>query len=452
MKSESVSHEILARALAAAGADEADAAMLSVDQNISRFANSSLHQNMSEVASSLTLRVVLNGAIGVAATTSFTDEDIRRTAELAREAARHASPTPGFKGLQRDSAPLHGDGGFDEETASIAPKQKAEQLAEAFRKGREQKIEFAGVYNTAGLSVATANSHGLRRFATTTHAEATFIALNGSASGYSTLRDRKASRVDIAALADEAIQKATLCLDSVEDLEPGKYAVILEPAALAEVFEWLNMIAFTGQSFEDQSSFLVDRIGQQVAGTNITIADDGADRAFLPFPFDMEGTPKGRTPLIEGGIARSPVVDKAYADRLGFPPTGNAWQLGSPEHGAAFHIDMAGGESTREEMIASTKLGIWVTRFNYVNGLLEPRTALMTGTTRDGTFLVRDGRVVSRLPNLRWTQSIADALKNVEALSAERRIVGTWYNPVGGTIAPTIKVSEWGITGKQVTT
>ena len=115
----------------------------------------------------------------------------------------------------------------------------------------------------------------------------------------------------------------------------------------------------------------------------------------------------------------------------------------------AMHLAMAPGESTREEMIASTELGIWVTRFNYVNGLLDPRIALMTGMTRDGTFLIRDGRVAARLPNLRWTQSLVAALADVESLSRDRRTISTWWNPVGGTMAPTVKVRKWSITGVQ---
>ena len=97
-------------------------------------------------------------------------------------------------------------------------------------------------------------------------------------------------------------------------------------------------------------------------------------------------------------------------------------------------------------MIRSTERGVWVTRFNYVNGLLEPRTALMTGTTRDGTFLIRDGQIAGRLPNLRWTQSIVEAFANIAGLTAERRAVGTWYNPFGGTIAPTLKIRGWNFT------
>ena len=154
------------------------------------------------------------------------------------------------------------------------------------------------------------------------------------------------------------------------------------------------------------------------SATNFTLADDALDDAFLPFPFDLEGLPKRRVALIERGIVRTPVVDKAYADRLGFAPTANGWSLGGADHGSALHLSIDGGDATREELIRSTKHGIWVTRFNYVNGLLEPKTALMTGTTRDGTFLIRDGEVVARLPNLRWTQSIVEAFSRIEGTDA----------------------------------
>jgi PmbA protein len=328
-----------------------------------------------------------------------------------------------------------------------APVEKARALRAMF--DRHSEVLFAGAYATGSASVACGNTHGVRRYATMTDADATVIAISGKGSGYATQRARSSSDVDIAQLGAEATLKATLAADHVEDLAPGAYDVILEPPALSEVFDWLSMIAFTGQSYEDGSSFFVGNLGKRVLGENFTLVDDAVDPGFLPFPFDIEGMPKRAVTLVENGVVKTPVLDKAWADRLGLEPTANAWHLGSPEHGAAFHLSMAGGDSTREEMIASTKLGIWVTRFNYVNGLLEPKTALMTGTTRDGTFLIRDGKVAARLPNLRWTQSMIEAFSNIESLSRERRIVGTWYNMFGGTKAPVVKIRGWNITGKQ---
>lgn len=449
MLSEPESQQILARALAVANADEADAALISVDQNISRFANSNLHQNMSEISASLTLRVIMNGSMGVASTSSFDDDELAQTAELAREAARHSDPLQHFSGLYKDHEPVPQLATFDANTAGLSPMAKAHDLKVMFERGREAGVQFAGAYLTSAASVATSSSHGVQRYAQLTFADATVIALRDSSSGYASRCARRASEVDILSLGEEATYKATLALGHNEELEPGAFDVILEPPALAEVLEWLNMIAFTGQAYEDGSSFFVGNLGKRLAGENITIADDATDPDFLPFPFDLEGLPKRRVPLIENGVIKGPVVDKAWADRLEMQPTANAWHLGSPEHGSAFHIDVAAGTATREELIASTKLGIWVTRFNYVNGLLEPKSALMTGTTRDGTFLIRDGKVVARLPNLRWTQSLVDALTHVEGMTKERRRIATWFNMFGGTIAPTVKVRGWNFTGKS---
>ncbi|HUP50433.1 MAG TPA: metallopeptidase TldD-related protein [Thermoanaerobaculia bacterium] len=446
MQSESQAFDILQQALDAAAADEADAVFIASDRNISRFANSSVHQNMSETTGELTLRVVIGGAFGVASTTLLDAEEIRRTAELACEAARLARALPGFAGLHRrcGAAPLLRT--WDEATALIAPAAKARELRRIFDRGRSRGIDFAGAYSTAAMSVACGNTHGLRRFCRTTSAEATVIAIHSTRFGYASRSARSTAGLDVLALGDEASEKATLRSDAELQFEPGRYDVILEPPAIAEVLDWMNMITFCGQAFEDGSSFFVGNIGAPLLSDALTLADDSLDESFLPFPFDLEGFPKRRVALVERGVIRTPVVDKAWSDRLGIPPTGNAWHLGSPDHGVALHLAVDPGQATREELIASTERGIWVTRFNYVNGLLEPKTALMTGTTRDGTFLIRDGRVAGRLPNLRWTQSILEAFSNIAGLTRERRAVGTWYNPFGGTVAPAMKIRGWNFT------
>jgi predicted Zn-dependent protease len=446
MRSEHDSFAIIDAALQAAGG-EADAVFISTDQNISRFANSNLHQNMSEISAELTLRVIAGGAMGVASTTSFDAEEIAATAALAREAARHSDPLQNFSGLYRGGEDVPSLRTFHDDVAGISPADKARSLKAVFDRGRAAGVHFAGNYATSAASVACGNSHGVRRYCTITTSEAVMIAIKGAESGYATAIGR--GLVDVVALGDEATYKATLCDDQIEDIEPGAFDVILEPPATAEVVEWLNMIAFTGQSYDDGSSFFVGNLGKQLLGANCSMTDDALDESFLPFPFDLEGLPKRRVPLIENGIVRTPAVDKAYADRLNVAPTATAWSLGGGDHGASLHTSIASATATREELIASTERGIWVTRFNYVNGLMEPKTALMTGTTRDGTFLIRDGHVVARLPNLRWTQPMIEALSNIESLTAERRAVGAWFNPFGGTIAPVMKIRNWQFTGKQ---
>ena len=434
MRTEADSFAIIDRALDAASADEADAAFISSDSNITRFANSNIHQNMSEISAELTLRLFLGGAMGIASTTSFDAEAIAEMAHVAREAARHSPPLPSFKGLYRGGEVC---GPASAGRAPITPADKARALRAVF----DLDAKFAGSHSTSSSSVACGNTHGVRRYGTMTVSEATVIAIRGEESGYATAIARDA--VDVVSLGREALEKATLRAGVRKTIEPGAYDVILEPPAIAEVLEWMEMITFSGQSFEDGSSFFVGNIGKQVVSPSLTIADDALDPAFMPFPFDLEGLPKRRIAMIENGIARTPVVDKIYADRLNIEPTANAWSLGSADHGMALHVSIAPGEATREELIRSTKRGIWVTRFNYVNGLLEPKAARMTGTTRDGTFLIENGGVTSRLPNLRWTQSILQAFSRIEGMTRERRRVGTWFNAFGGTIAPVMKIAGW---------
>jgi predicted Zn-dependent protease len=446
MHSEAESLSIIDAALAAA-ATEADACYVAVDQNISRFANSQLHQNMSEESAALTLRVIVDGAMGVATTTSFEPDEIARTAHVAREAARHSKRVQGFAGLYRDNDPVPALDTFDDATASIAPADKARALRAMFDRGAA--LQFAGAYATGAASIACGNTHGVCRFARMTFADATVIAIGTHGSGYATQRERRASDVDVLALGQEATLKATLASESIEDLAPGAYDVILEPPALGEVFDWMNMIAFTGQSYEDGSSFFVGHLGTRILGENFTVIDDAL--SYLPFPFDMEGLPKRAVTLIENGIPQTPVLDKAWSDRLNMPPTAHAWHLGSPEHGSAFHLTMSGGTTTREEMIASTKLGVWVTRFNYVNGLLEPKTALMTGTTRDGTFLIEDGRITRPLRDVRFTDSVLRILEATEALTAASRLTSEaeFYGRrfAYGTVAPALRAQRFRVTG-----
>jgi predicted Zn-dependent protease len=438
---------IIDLAIREAHGDEADAVFVASDRNISRFANSSLHQNMSEREASLTLRVITNGRAGVASTSLITPEEIARIAALARDMANRSEPIDGFKGLPAVEDPTPPFTTFDEATARITPMEKAERLRAMFREGGLHRVTFAGAYATSASTIAVGNSHGIRRHADVTSADVNVIALHDDDSGFATSNSRRNADLDLVTLGDEAAGKALLLRDQRGTIDVGEYDVVLEPPALAEVFEWMNMITFSGRAFEDGSSFFVGHRGEELLGTSLTLADDATDESFLPFPFDMEGVPKRRVDLVRDGVIGTPVVDKLYADRLGMPLTGSAASLGGDDHGTALHLSMAGGNATREELIASTERGIWVTRFNYLNGLLDPKVALMTGMTRDGTFLIEDGRVTKRLPNLRWTQSIVDAFRRIDGLTRERRIVGAWWNVIGGVIAPTTRIRRWNVTG-----
>src|SRR5436190_1618519 len=209
MRNEHESCAVIERALEVVNA-EADASYISIDHNITRFANSQIHQNMSEESAWLTLRVIVGNAMGVATTTVFDDDEIARTAELAREAARHSNPILGFDGLYRDNEPVPQLDTFDERTAAISPLEKARALRAMFDRGVRANVTFAGAYATGAASVWCGNTHGVRRFARMTHADATVIAVGANASGYATARERRTSSVDVGMLGDEATLEAKL--------------------------------------------------------------------------------------------------------------------------------------------------------------------------------------------------------------------------------------------------
>jgi len=233
MRSEADSLDILERALKAANADEADAAFISSDSNITRFANSNIIQNMSEISAELTLRVFVGGAMGIASTTSFDSEAIAETANIAREAAKHSPRVPDFKGLYRGGQailPVRTD-----KIVCPPPSDKARALKHVF----EHDAKFAGSYGTTIASVACGNTHGVRRYAAMSSSEATVIAIRGEESGYATTIARDG--IDVIALGNEAMEKATLREGKREAIDAGAYDVILEPPATAEVLEWLDV-------------------------------------------------------------------------------------------------------------------------------------------------------------------------------------------------------------------
>lgn len=438
---------IVETALKAAEGDQADAFCVVADRSLTRFASSTIHQNMAERSTSLTVRVVSDRRIGVASSSPTSEDEILATVALAADLARRSEPLPDFDGLHREAARAAANA-FDEATAGESAREKAEALRAIFDDGKRSGLAFAGSLATTGGALAAGNSHGVRQSAPWTSAEASFIALGSGASGFATSLSRRRSAIDLPALAAEAARKASMLRGTEGGIEPGTYTVILEPPALAEIFEWMNSITFGGRSFEDGSSFFVGNVGTEMLGTNFSLADDATDPDFLLFPFDLEGMPKRRVPIVEEGVIRGPLVDKVAADRLRIQPTGSAAGLGSGDQGVGLHLSMEGGEDSIEDLIAATQRGIWITRFHYLNGLLDPKSALMTGMTRDGTFLIEDGRVTRRLPNLRWTQSMVEAFRSIEGLTREKGTVGAFWNTLGGTRAPAAKIANWQITGQ----
>jgi len=223
----------------------------------------------------------------------------------------------------------------------------------------------------------------------------------------------------------------------------GPVDVLLEPPAVSGLLDWLGYIGFGGKQFNEGTSFLTGRLGERIMGPGVTIYDDYAEIAGMGLAHDFEGVPRQRVELVKDGVATGVIHDRQSAARAGAESTGHASPPDSDLGPMCLNLAMAPGEATREEMIASMDRGLVVTRFHYLNGLLDTRRALFTGMTRDGTFLVEKGQVSGAVENLRFTESMLEAFSRIAAIGRERQSLGTWAGRGATCTVPPILIRDF---------
>ncbi len=427
-------------------ADQTEAVYIGGENGLTRFANSAIHQNVSERNGRVYFRAVLGKKIGVASTNSFIKEDLEKTLGNATEIARNQKENPDFPGLPTKQEFTKLDTYF-EKTARFSPTQRAEAAKKIFDKTKTLHLTAAGSFSTGDSEIAVVNTNGVACYQPLTSAYINLIVMGDNSSGFSDQLSRDVDKIEVDNLAEIAIRKCEGSKDP-KDLDPGEYQVILEPSAVAALVEWMNYIGFGSKPFQEGTSFLSNRIGQKIMAENVTMYDDGTEESGIAFPFDFEGVPKQKVMLIEGGMAKGVVYDSISAHREGKKSTGHAFPPGNAEGTFAMNIFITGGDSSLDKMIESVKRGILVTRFHYINGLLDTTNALLTGMTRDGTFWVEDGKIKHGIKNLRFTESMLKAFSNVSQISQERKVVASWWDDVGCIVAPAMLIDNFKFTGK----
>ena len=262
----------------------------------------------------------------------------------------------------------------------------------------------------------------------------------GGGTGYAEAAAVDASTIDAAALGREAADKARATADAVA-IEPGDYPVVLEEYAVVDLLDMLGYLGFSALAVQEERSFFEP--GKRIGSELVTIRDDGRDPSGLPLWFDYEGVAKQRVDLVEHGVCRSVVHDAQTAARAGVTSTGHGLPAPNPYGPFPLNMIMEPGTSTREELIGGLDRGLLVTRFHYTNPV-HPKLAIVTGMTRDGTFLVEGGQIVGPVRNLRYTQSYLTALAGTVAVASDRR---TLKGFLGGVVVPAVRIEGWTFTG-----
>lgn len=420
-------------------ADQTEVLVLAEDSRLTRFANSQIHQNVSESDAQVRVRVVVGKKIGVATTNDLSTEGIKKVVDSAMTIARFQQDNPDFVSLP-GPAPLAHVNSYVARTAQASPELRAQGVGAICKKCRDAGVIGSGAFKTRETELAVANSLGVYAYDHSTLADLNTVVMADSGSGYAEAAALDVADLDVEAMADEAVRKALRSRNPIS-IEPGTYTVILEEYAVQDMLNFLAYLGFSATAVQEGRSFM--KLGQKIVGENISIWDDGLDPAGVPAPFDFEGVPKARLSLIERGVARAVVYDSYAAGKEGKQSTGHALPAPNTMGPLPLNLFMATGQHSKEQMLASTKKGIWVTRFHYTRPV-HPLNVIVTGMTRDGTFLIENGELTKPLRNLRFTQGYLEALSNVEMLGATAKTLSGFF---GATRQPALEIGAFTFTG-----
>lgn len=437
--------EVVARA-ERAGATEAEVLLTAQDAALTRFANSEIHQNVSETGTSLNLRFVIGKRIGVASSGRTDAEGLARLVDTASAIARSAEELESWAGLpgpasDGTSGETAGRMARAQGTADATPEFRADGARAVIAAADAEGVVAYGSFATTEEAVVVANSRGIRQAETRTHSQLLTVQMSpDGGTGYAEAVAMDATTIDAAAIGREAASKARAS-DRAGAIEPGDYPVVLEPYAVVDLMDMLGYVGFSGLAVEEGRSFYEP--GKRIGSELVTVADDAADPAGLPMAFDYEGVAKRRVSLVDAGVCVDVVHDAQTAARAGVTSTGHGLPAPNPYGPFPLSMTMAAGSKSFDELVGGMDRGLVVTRFHYTN-VVHPKLAIITGMTRDGTFLVEDGRVVGPVRNLRFTQSYLEALAGVEAVGRERR---TLRGFLGAAVVPAVRIASWTFTG-----
>lgn len=428
-------------------ADETEVVIESEVDRFVRFAASGPTQNADRERHQVSIRVRIDtpdGKCEGSATCDGVDTALINGAlERAVELARHAPPNP-------DLIPLGGPVDVelrrpDATTLEHGFEAKADWVRTAIEACEREGLLPAGLTQTGGYARAVVNSSGRAVFAAQSRAGFALTASSPDLVGGAGFADQSAASV--AELdPDDVIRRAVLKAVSSRDaqaIEPGEYTVVLEPAAVSALLLFAGYRGFGCQDVEEQSSFLCGRLGERCFSEFFSVVDDASNAFYPSIPFDFEGSPKHRVELIDRGVLKGMVTDHAWSKKLGVPNTGHGRRQPDPSGPTANSLCVQAGDRSLDELIAGVERGLLVTQFHYTN-LIDPRELVLTGMTRNGTFLIENGKLTRPVKNLRFTMSMMRAWSQITGVGNELHVAGALFD--GEVVTPALRIDGFRFT------
>ena len=437
---------LTARILSFATAEQTRVTVGSGWSGNTRFAASEITTAGGITDTAVTITSTIGRRRASASTNILDDASLKRTVELSERLARLAPEDPELM-PELNPQQYAQVSAFVERTADLSPEARAHaaQTVIDAEQAKANRLAIAGFIEANAGATAVATNAGLFAYHASTDVSMSTTARtpDGTGSGYAVAGSRDWADVNAAALGRRAADKA-LASRNPQAIEPGMYTVVLEPQAVADVLPLLFGSFNARSTDEGRSAFSKpggSKLGEKIADSRVTVYSDPTDADLLTQPFDAEGLPVRRITWIENGVLKNLAYSRFWADKKGVQPTGGG---GGGGGGGGFGggppggLKMVGGTKSVDELVAGTPRGILVTRFWYIR-FLDQRTVMVTGLTRDGTFLIENGKITRPLKNFRWNESPLFMLNKIEELGRAERVEA-------GRVVPALRVRDWNFT------
>lgn len=434
-----VINERLAEIISFSTADETEALIGISDNSLTRFSNNVIHQNISQKDITVLIRVALGKKIGVVNVNKLDKHLLKQAVDKAIEIAKAVPEKSDFYGLPENVVPQYKIKRFDSKTGDFNADKRADIVKEITAIAKE--LNASGAVENGINILGIANSKGINKTQTVTDASYNLVVSSKTGAGYASAIESAIGKIDFRSLTKKAVEKALKSEKPVE-LKTGKYKVFLEPYAISEMLSHLNYSGMGALSVQEGRSFLSGNLGKKIMDDRITIYDDASNKNMIGFGFDYEGVTKQRVNIIENGIAKGPVYDTSTAVKEGKKSTGHALPASSSHGPLPLNLILKHENNDPSDLLDDIDKGIYVSRFHYTN-LEHPVKTILTGMTRDGTFLIENGKITKPVNNMRFTQSIVEAFNNIIKIGNDLRLVDSM---VGVSLVPSITMDNFNFT------
>lgn len=382
---------------------------------LTRFADNVISQNVASSSADFSLRLLDDGRTAKINFNQADDESLKRAVSAGLAILKQQKKDPALLPLAKPRALPAGKNLYFRDTAALTPLYRAEKAAELAKACKKSGQVACGTVENGASELVIANNLGLYARHRETYAVHSVTVRDRDGFGWAEYPSHDASKIPFARLNETARAKAAASR-SPREIKPGRYTVVLEPQAAADLLSYLAVYGFGGQLYNDGRSFICGKLGKKLLSPLLSIEDNALDGAAPGQTFDYEGQPRTKVKLIENGVIKNPVHDRKTAKAARTASTGHA--LPQPSYMGPIPLNLAvkPGLGSLDDLIKGTERGVLVTQFHYTN-LLKSQDVEMTGMTRNGTFLIEDGKVTFPVRNMRFTQNMVEAFGNVEAVS-----------------------------------